>query len=91
MIGQQTKQHGRVISPTSSGVSDMSNVIQMKPKRIEDQPHFSIPSRVGVHVIAVQTVRDMADGKIELIKEGQEDEDKALLEQIIREWLEITG
>ena len=42
------------------------------------------------HVVPIEAIRRMASGRISLIQEGQEREDKDLLQGLLKDWLVLN-
>lgn len=66
----------------------MGNVIEIG----DALPHACIVGPLNEpHVIPIEAIRRMANGKNELIIEGQEREDKDLLQGLLTDWLILNG
>jgi len=66
----------------------MSNVVDLE----EAMQHFMIIGESGdPHVIPIEAIKKMVNGKNKLINKGQESVDEDLIKGIIREWLEFKG
>ena len=63
----------------------MGSVINIE----EAMPHFCISGPKNPHVVPVDCIVAMADGRIQLIRDGQLNCDADLIQGIIIEWLKF--